>query len=116
MEKQVNKKKKTSSILLNIFASAGLIIIAFIAYVFIVFCFYFDGGWNTYLNDLCFLAITVVGIILIWNTKYFRILLFVGAGAFVVLVGNVIYLKNFSVKVEPLIYLHQKYIQNYNYF
>jgi hypothetical protein len=107
-----NKKRSIPSIIGNVFASLGIIFGIFILFTITSFIVDFDGNWNTIIMNVCFIILPLTLIMLLWNKKHIKILTTIIVLSIVILIANAIYYENYSMKIEPLIYLHNKY--NFN--
>ena len=66
-------------------------------------------NWNLTLNNICFILLPLTLILLIWIKKTRKIMGILAIIISLVSIGNAVYYENFSMKIEPLIHLHNKY-------
>ena len=109
MNDEFNKKRNVPSIIGNIFASLGIICGTFIIIIITSDIIDFDGNWNTTIMEICFILLTFTLLMLLWHRSHIKIALTIIVLSIVILVANTFYYKNYSMKIEPMIYLHKKY-------
>lgn len=109
MNDEFNKKRSIPSIIGNVFASLGIICGTFIIFTITSFIVDFDGNWNTTIMKICFILLPFTLIMLLWNRSHIKIALTIIVLSIVILVANTFYYENYSMKIEPMIYLHNKY-------
>lgn len=114
MNNKVNSKKNNFFLILKIIAS--IIFLLFASFVYFIMLFLgFDNLLNTTIANISFILVVIIIIIKIWNRKYKKVIINILLGIFLfIFIGNFIYFYNYSMKIEPLIYLHNKYNLSYS--
>ena len=106
----MNNKKINSVIVIGkILVSFGIVLVTGLIWFFIKLIINFDGNWNSIINALCLFLFPVILLLLIWgnqNRKFKGILAIV---TFLIMSVNIFYYDNCSMKIEPLIHLHNEY-------
>lgn len=109
MNDEFNKKRNKPSIIGKIFASLGILFVIFIIFIITSYTVHFDGNWNTVIMKICFILLSITLIMLLWNRSHIKIDLTIIVLSIVILVANTFYYENYSMKIEPMLYLHNKY-------
>lgn len=108
MNNDISKKSNVISIIGKIIASFGIIITIFIILLTISLSVCFDGNWNTTISNFGWI-LPIMLILLVWNKRNRKIIGIFTILLTLILISNIIYYENYSMKIEPLIYLHTKY-------
>ena len=113
MKDDNTKKTSNREIIKKVLASLGIGCGIFLLLVISSLIIDFDDNWNMVIMNIFSFILMFTLIMLIWNKKYKKIIKFIIIFILIILIINTIYYKNYSMKIEPLIYLHNKY--NFNY-
>lgn len=102
------------SIIVKIILSIISIFITFIAWIIIGWICLIDNVYLSIIFNLGFISIFVLFILLIWMKRNKGMISIIIGGVMLFLFVNLIYYNFYSVRIEPLIYLHNKYNYSYN--
>jgi len=105
---------KFGNVVLKFFASIGIMILLFIIYFFVSFIIEFDNNVNIFITNMGFILLAIILISKVWNKIHKETATISAFLISLILAITIIYFDNFSMMIEPIIHLHNKYNINYS--
>ena len=87
----------------------SVILSYFLIYIIVKLSIEFDNAYYKMVTNIGFIFLAVLTLFIIYNKKYRKVFIILTFGVATILIGHLVYYEKFSCKIEPLLYLHNKY-------